>query len=207
MNDALFADTGHALHVAFLVLAMPPRQKSPFRQMLIHVLEAIEAPSKQQAMWLEQLRGGAENFDPDRLTMDEFRAQCAMIVDAARHRLPSPEYAAVLARFAHEGQKIEGIKRLAVWSRRSSGVTALGLLTDLAVHHYLPKAQRDAATLRDIADKHKTSKSTAFRAAKWMREHFYALELRAMERLDPLFMAHGVITDRTEIESAQSVAV
>lgn len=204
MTEALFADTGHALHVSFLVLAMPPRQKSPFRQMLIHVLESIPAPSKQQAMWLDQLRG-SQSFDDDRLTMDEFRAQCAMITDAARSRLPAPEYAAVLARFAHDRQQIEGIKHLAVWSRRSSGITAVGLLTDLVAYHYLPRAQREALSLRKIAERHQTSKSTALRAVQWMREAFSVLELRAMDRLDPLFLEHGVIASRTVNNSAQSV--
>lgn len=204
MNDALFADTGHALHVAFLVLAMPPRQKSPFRQMLIHVLESIEAPSKQQAAWLDQLRGN-QTFDPDRLTMDEFRAQCAMITDAARSRLPGPEYAAVLARFAHDRQRIEGFKRLAIWSRRSHGITALGLLTDLIAYNYLPRAQREALSLRKIGDQHKVSKDAVFRAVKTMRLQFAALELRAMDRLDALFLEHGVIANRTVSDSSQSV--
>lgn len=208
MNEA-FQDTRQALHVAYLVLSLPPRQKAPFRNMLIRILEDIPFPTKAQSDWLAELGGGnGGGFDPERLTLDEFRAQCAMITDAARTRLPSPEYAAVLARFAHGDEKVAGINTLAVWSRKSSGITAVSLLRDLAAWNYLPRTQREGASIRDLADRHKVTKDKAFRAAKWMAGRFTELENLAVARLESGFVLHGVVpaANRPTCDFAQSVA-
>jgi len=207
MDKPLFADVSHALHVSYLALAMPPRQKASFRNMLIHLIEGIDEPTAAQEKWLAELRGpaGMGDYDPDRLTMIEMRAQYAMITDAAKTRLTSPEYAAVLARYGHGPDKMAGCQRLAVYARRSCGLTALGLLTSLVVRHHLPRAQRDGYALRDLADKSKTSTYKVAQAAKWMEKNFRALEAKALERLEPSFVAHGLVPDRTTCDSAQAV--
>ncbi|MEN7529324.1 hypothetical protein [Cupriavidus sp. DL-D2] len=206
MDKPLFADVSHALHVSYLVLSLPPRQKSPFKAMLIQVLDSIEHPTRAQREWLAQLTGPAMDYDPERLTMDEFRAQCAMVTDAAKNRLPSPEYAAVLARFAYGKEKLAGCQRLAVYARRSSGLTALKLLVNLTARHYLPKQQRQDLTFRALADKHGGSPATLFRAARWMETHFRTLENKALDRLEPSFTGHGLIVDRTACDAVESVA-
>ncbi len=202
----MFADVSHALHVSYLVLSMPPRQKAPFRNMLIQLLEAIDEPTAAQERWLLELRGcQVSDYDPDRLTMDEFRAQYAMITDAAKTRLPSPEYAAVLARYAHGKDKLAGCKRLALYARRASGITATTLLLDLVARHYLPRQQREDYTVRALGEKHKVSKDKVFRAAKWMEANFRALENLALARLEPSFVAHGLIEDRTACEEPEAL--
>jgi hypothetical protein len=206
-DKPLFADVSHALHVSYLVLSLPPRQKAPFRNMLIQLLEAIDEPTAAQEKWLAELRGEvSERGYGGSLSIDEYRAQCALITDAAKTRLPSPEYAAVLARFGHGPEKLAGCKRLALYARRSCGLTALGLLTSLVVRHYLPRKQRDGYSLRDLAEKSKISTDRAFRATKWMQDNFRELEALALERLEPSFVAHGIVPDRTACDSAQSVA-
>lgn len=203
----LFADVSHALHVSYLVLSLPPRQKAPFRNMLIQLLEALDEPTAAQEKWLTELRGEvSERGYGGSLSMDEYRAQCALITDAARTRLPSPEYAVVLARYGHGPEKLAGCQRLAVFARRSSGLTALGLLTSLVVRHYLPRKHRDGYSLRDLAEKSKVGTDRVFRAAKWMEQNFRTLEARALERLEPSFVAHGVVPDRAACESSETVA-
>lgn len=192
MNEA-FQDTRQALHVSYLILSQPPRQRASFRGVLIRILEAIDRPTTAQERWLTQLLGPQDDVGGERLSVEEFRAQCAMITSAARTRLPSPEYAAVLARFGHGDEKIAGIKALAVWSRKSSGLTAIGLLQDLAAWNYLPRRQREGASIRALADKHNVTKDKAFRAAKWMAARFTELENLAIARLDAGFVSHGVV--------------
>ncbi|WP_454757460.1 phage major capsid protein [Cupriavidus campinensis] len=92
------------------------------------------------------------------------------------------------------------------YARRSSGLTALTLLLDLTARHYLPKQQRQDLTFRSLADKHGGSPATLFRAARWMDQNFRKLETLAIERLEPLFIAHGIVPDRATYDSAQSVA-
>ena len=211
MSDRpMFLDVSHALHVSFLVLSMPPRQKAPFRNMLIQLLEAIEDPTAAQDRWLAELRGGPPGggaWDPDRLTMDEFRAQCAMIADAARTRLPLTEYCAVLARFGHGPQKAEGCQALARHAYRISGLTAQKLILALVARHYLPRKHRDGFSIRDVAEANGASSGKVFRAARWMEDHFRALEDSAIARLEPSFRAHGVIRDHYSGDFQQSLAL
>ncbi|MBO4120271.1 hypothetical protein J5T34_05895 [Cupriavidus gilardii] len=208
MSDAIFRSTEQALHVSYLVLSMPPRQGAPFRNMLIRMLEDLDHPTDKQQAWLDQLRGtpgsGTVNFGG--LTPDEIRAQCSMVTAAVRDRLPSQEVAAVWARFGVGKEKVDGMKRLALFARRSSGLTATALLLDLTARHYLPRDRREGYTFRAIAEKHGSEQTRVFRAAKWMESHYRALENLAIVRLEPAFIAHGVVEDRTACDEPQALA-
>jgi len=103
---------------------------------------------------------------------------------------------------------VAGINALAVWSRKSSGITAVALLRDLAAWNYLPRTKREGASIRDLAEQHKVTKDKAFRAAKWMAGRFAELENLAVARLETGFVLHGVVppANRPTCEFAQSVA-
>ncbi|MBO4119854.1 hypothetical protein J5T34_03755 [Cupriavidus gilardii] len=208
MSDAIFRSTEQALHVSYLVLSMPPRQGAPFRNMLIRMLEDLDHPTDKQQAWLDQLRGtaggGTVNFGG--LSPDEIRAQCSMVTAAVRDRLPSQEMAAIWARFAVGDEKVGGMKRLALFARRSCGLTATTLLFDLTARHYLPRDRKEGYTFRAIAEKHQVSKDQVFRAAKWMDAHYRALENLALARLEPKFVAHGLVEDRTACDEPEALA-
>ena len=42
IEKPLFADVSHALHVSYLVLSLPPRQKAPFRNCLLYTSDAAD---------------------------------------------------------------------------------------------------------------------------------------------------------------------
>jgi hypothetical protein len=209
MTEAIFTSTEQALRVSYLILSMPPRHGQPFRNMLVRLLEDLERPTGQQQAWLERLRenGGSGTVNFGGLAPNEVRAQCSMVTAAARDRLPSQEMAAVLARFAVGPEKLDGCKRLALYARRSSGLTSGTLLLELAARHYLPREQREGMTVRALGEKHKVSKDKIFRAAKWMEANFRALENLALSRLEPMFIAHGLVAEATEYEPPMVAAV
>jgi hypothetical protein len=191
--NAIFQSTEQALHVSFLILSVPAMGENKFRQFLIQVLEQAPNLTKRQEVWLEQLRGERSGtVDFGGLSQMEVRGQCAMIVAAARDRLPSTESAALLARFGIGEDQQRGVVRLALHARRSCGL-GLKPCSKLTARHYLPRRRRDELSLRDLADEFKLTKDSVQRAALWMRKHYSAIEALAIARLDPKFKAQGVV--------------
>lgn len=98
-DEAIFASTGQAVHVAFLIMAQPAQQDGPLRKALIRVMESIQLTSNQRH-WLDELRGasgGTVNFG--RLDGNDIRAQCAMITQAVATSLPPAERWVLQAKF------------------------------------------------------------------------------------------------------------
>ena len=79
---AVFESAGHAVHVAFLVMAQQAMQDAPLRKALIRVMESTHL-DQAQTHWLDQLRGekgSSVNFAG--LSGGDVRAQCARITQA-----------------------------------------------------------------------------------------------------------------------------
>ena len=179
--NAIFQSTEQALHVSFLILSVPAMGENKFRQFLIQVLEQAPNLTKRQEVWLEQLRGERSGtVDFGGLSQMEVRGQCAMIVAAARDRLPSTESAALLARFGIGEDQQLGVVRLALHARRSCGL-GLKPCAKMTARHYLPRRRRDELSLRDLADEFNVTKDAMQRAALWMRKHYSAIEALAIE--------------------------
>ncbi len=91
-QEAIFANAGQAVHVAFLIMAQEATQDAPLRKALIRVMESIKLGSGNQR-WLDQLRGagggGTVNFEG--LSPGDIRAQCALITQAVTTNLPEIE--------------------------------------------------------------------------------------------------------------------
>lgn len=98
--DTIFASTGQAVHVAFMVMSQPAMQAAPFRKALIRAMESIHLEGHQRE-WLDQLRGApSETVNFGGLTGDEVRAQCVMITQAVKH-LPAAEMWTLQAKFGY----------------------------------------------------------------------------------------------------------
>lgn len=100
MNEAVFASAGQAVHIAFLIMSQPAQQGGPLRKALIRAMESIKLDTGNQRNWLEQLRGTpSESVNFEGLDAFDVRAQCAMIVQAVRTKLPQPEMWVLQAKF------------------------------------------------------------------------------------------------------------
>ena len=117
--DGMYSCAEQAIHIAYLVMSVEPRQPNALAQMLRHVLEDMPYRTKKQEAMLEYLGGSPDSdyVDPsERLTMDEFRGQCASITDRVRKVLPGPELFAVWARWGvltgAGNEKSEGVRGL-----------------------------------------------------------------------------------------------
>ena len=98
-DEAVFENVGQAVHVSFLIMAQEAKQDAPLRAALIRAMESVQL-SGRQSCWLDQLRGeasGSINFGG--LDGNEVRAQCAMVLQAVKHRLSMPEMWVLQAKF------------------------------------------------------------------------------------------------------------
>jgi hypothetical protein len=98
--ETIFASTGQAVHVAFMVMSQPAMQDAPLRKALMRAMESIRLDG-QQNEWLEQLRGApSESVNFGGLSGDEVRAQCVMITQAVKH-LPPAEMWTLQAKYGY----------------------------------------------------------------------------------------------------------
>lgn len=191
---AIFSDTPTALHVSFLIGALPVSEPSSLRGALIHMLESMPILTYQQSSTLARMigtRSATVNFAG--LTRHEIHGQCAMIVHALEQRLPLPEYCVMVARFAPtEALKSIGVDGLLLWLSPAAPISNHAALASLIWRRYVPKKYRDGYSLRAIAKATGSSKSTLGRVAQWLDGESSGLELRALRRLEETFVPHGV---------------
>jgi hypothetical protein len=191
---AIFRDTPTALHVAFLIGALPISEPSSLRGALIRMLESMPILTYQQAATLIRMIGTrSQTVNFSGLDRHEIHGQCALIIDAMQQRLPPPEYCVMVARFAPtEAMKAIGIEGLMLWLAPAAPISNCAALSSLIWRRYVPRKYRDAYSLRAIAKATGSSKSTLGRVAQWLDGESSGLELRALRRLEETFVPHGV---------------
>jgi hypothetical protein len=192
--NTIFLDTPTALHVSFLILALPVSEPSSLRRALIEMHKCMPVCTSQQSAMLARpigTRSLTVNFSG--LTTQEIHGQCALVVDAMERCLPNPEYCAILARLAPtEAMKAVGVDGLMLWLAPASPITNYAALSSLIWRRYVPKKYRDGYSLRAIAKQTGSRKSTLGRIAQWLDGESAGLELRALRRLEETFVPHGV---------------
>lgn len=222
MDNAVFLTAGQAVHVAYTILAKDAPQDAPLRAALIRVMESIRLDTGGQRDWLAQLRGErSESVNFGGLDGNDVRAQCVMIQQAVRTRLPAPEMWALQAkfgqtdfedvgedgqlpplerprkpvrRFAFSGERIAAIQGLADWAAPSFPQISHFAL-DLMIGKVYASHARIEISFRSLAANFGGNHMKYARAYKSLRNRLRALELVALDRLEPYFIAQGVIED------------
>lgn len=217
-QQGIFENAGQAVHVAFLIMAQEPAGDAPFRKALIRAMESIRLDDVQRG-WLEQLRGtasGSVNFDGLRGT--EIRAQCAMITQAVRTKLPvmerwvleakygqvefedidlgdkqlpATEQPRLQRRYAFNAERIAAIRGLSDWlAPLMPKVNRMAI--DFMLGRLFANHKRIEISCRELATQFGGNHTTYVRATAKMKEHLRQLEMQAVARLEPLFMKNGV---------------
>lgn len=204
---AIFNSVGQALHVAFLIMSIEAPQDSPTRKALMAMMSLADHLSDEQCDWFAQLQGqssGTVNFEG--LSPSDVRAQCALILSSVRTKLPDPERWAVQAKFGHmntEGnsstrryafssERIDAIKNLSSWLQPTfTSISSLAL--DCIVAKAYADHARTSISFRDLANSFGGSHMTYKRRYLEVKDHLQRLELRAQDRLQPLFQSQGIV--------------
>lgn len=215
---AIFQNVGQAVHVSFLIIGQEPAGDAPFRKALIRAMESIRLDGVQRD-WLQQLRGGESgsvNFAG--LRGNEIRAQCAMITQAVRTKLPEierwvleakygqvefedvdlgdkqlppTEKPRVQRRYAFNRERIAAIHGLADWlAPLLPNVNRFAI--DFMLGRLFANHKRIEISTRDLAAQFGGSHMIYFRAAGKIKHHLKQLEEQAIARLEPLFVENGV---------------
>lgn len=222
--DAIFETVEQALHVSFMVISLPSRQKNPMRTALIRALESVGNLTSTQAATLDYLRGsrsegGYPNFSG--LNGDEVRAQCSMVVAAVNDHLSGDERCAVWVRYARgipsqpakagmaanvsvppSTEWKRGMFALAGNFRELVGIQDRNTIMALIAGHAFPH-QREAAFSYEIISQHSGIPiRTLSRAALKIRKRLVELEVAAALRLAPMFQRDGLVLNEQEEEPA-----
>ncbi len=216
INEAVFATAGQAVHVAFIIMSQPAQQDAPLRKALIRVMESIKLVDGNQRNWLEQLRGEkSESVNFGGLDAYDVRAQCAMITQAVRTKLPKPEMWALQAKFgqtdfedredgqmpvrcpprrryAFSAERIDAIKGLSDWMVPSFPQIPPFAL-DCMIGKVYANHKKIEISFRSLAKSFGGNHMIYARAYKALRNRLRALEEVAIDRLAPHFFEQGVI--------------
>lgn len=206
-DEAVFESVGQAVHVSFLIMAQEAKQDAPLRAALIRAMESVVLSGRQRC-WLDQLRGastGSINFGG--LDGNEVRAQCAMVLQAVKHRLPETEMWVLQAkygetdfedvdgkrRFAFSAERIVAIKGLADWFRPMfPALNAMAI--DCMLGRLFANHKQLDITVRDLAASFGGNHMAYQRATKRIQGHVRALEEIAYSRLELSFVGQGLVS-------------
>lgn len=212
-TTAIFDSTGQALHVAFQIMAQPAMQDSMTRKSLLRLMDAMTFLPDQVHDWLLQLRGTpSDTVHFEGLSSYDVRAQCALILSAVRSKLPPPEMWSIQAKYAAmdevgEGaskhcrlsaEKAEAIRALSRWLVQTSAFHGVSMaatncmVAKFYVHH---KKTQDKLSFRELAKEFGGDHLVYWRAYRKMRELLRPLEIMAIARLEPYFIAQGIVAD------------
>lgn len=201
--DGMYSCAEQAIHIAYLVMSVEPRQPNALAQMLRHVLEDMPYRTKKQEAMLEYLGGSPDSdyVDPsERLTMDEFRGQCASITDRVRKVLPGPELHAVWARWGiltgAGNEKSEGVRGLANYCKPLIRITNKEAIQALVYGQTNSRWRAQGLSYEDIAKEYTISVKTLRNAAAIIKATAHSLEQMACDRLTPDWERDGLLTVR-----------
>ena len=195
MNQAIFRSTSQALHFAYLIEAYEVSVESIMSKAMRIIMMEL-------GLWNT---GEPSTVNFGGLNALEVRAQCAMIRAAVRSRLPAPEAWAIQARYGINEIILEDGQRKPVFSReRYDAIMRLGdwlapafsnfnpLAVDLLVARACDKRVVDV-TFRQMSENFGLDHSTYAYALKRVRGKLEDLEKMAINRLEPAFMADGLV--------------
>jgi hypothetical protein len=198
--EAIFESTQQALHVSYLVMSEPVRDKNGLRLTLIRIIESIGTLNRRQAAFLDYLygeKGGSVNFEG--LSPLEVRGQCAMITACVLHQLQPAERYAIWVRFGRGVERKQGVIWMAKKLRAALNLSNLNAIRYLVAEQSLPKEQRDPEkTFKYISEKTDVPVRTLERAAMMIRKQLRTYENAAYDTLTPMFERDGVVSARGE---------
>jgi len=213
-QEAIFENAGQAVFVAYKIMAEPAMQDSPFRKALIRAMESIYLSPRQTA-WLTALRGQkSETINFGGLQGADVRAQCVMVMQSLKSRLPAPEMWALQAkfgtvehedvmcndgngqqsvrpRFAFSSERIAAIKGLSDWLSPSYPQIKPFAMDFVLGRIYAGHKMVDISS-RDLAKTFGGNHTMYLRATRKIKAQLQELETRGLARLEEHFARQGV---------------
>jgi hypothetical protein len=187
MNDApIFRDASHALHVSFMIHAMPARTVSPTAMVIDQLL-------RETGKWdgAPDAAPGSVNFAG--LSPLEVRGQCAQVVAMVNHLAHVGERAACQAAYGHQAIKADGVRGIAAYVAPTLTCQSSGFALYCAWHVYATPRQRDGLTQGEIAAHFGVTVAAVREASATIRKYGKSLLNNALTSLGSRFEEGGLI--------------
>lgn len=188
INQPVFRDAGHALHVSYLIHSTAPRTVSP-------TAIVIDQLVKENHVWdgVPVRTEGGVNFAG--LSPLEIRGQCAQVVAMVAHLPHEAERYACQATYGYRTIKADGVRGLARYVSPMLSNGSEEFAKFCAWHVFATARQRDGMSQGDIAAQFGATVAAVREACAVIRRHGRMLHVRALDSLTERFLAGGLILD------------
>ena len=188
MNEPVFQDAGHALHVSYLIHSMPPRTVSP-------TAIVIDQLVKENHVWDEVAPTHAKRVNFGGLNPLEVRGQAAQVVSMV-NRLPhEAERFACQAIYGHQVIKADGVRGLGRYCAPVLTCQSSDFALYCAWHVFATSRQRDGLTQGEIAQHFGVTIAAVREACATVRKYGKTMHARALDALTDRFQSGGLIAD------------
>lgn len=188
MNEPVFQDASHALHVSFLIHSLPPATISP-------TAIVIDQLVKQNHVWDELPAPRTSRVNFSGLSPLDVRAQAAQVVAMVNHLPHHGESDACKAIYGHQAIKAAGVRGLGLYCAPILACQSKEYALYCAWHVFATTRQRDGITQADIAKQFGVSVAAVRHACDTIRRYGRTLHARALDSLTVRFAAGGLIRD------------
>ena len=185
LNEPVFQDASHALHVSYLIHSLPPTTVSP-------TAIVIDQLVKENHVWDEVKPMQAKRVNFGGLSPLEVRGQAAQVVSMVNHLPHEAERFACQAIYGHQVIKADGVRGLAAYCAPALGCSD-SMALYVAWHVFMRPHQRQGVTMQDIAKEFGVTFSVVDHATRTVRNYGKSLHSRAIDALSERFQTGGLI--------------
>ena len=195
MNEPVFQDASHALHVSYLIHSLPPATVSP-------TAIVIDQLVKENHVWDEVAPPHTKRVNFAGLSPLEVRGQAAQVVSMV-NRLPhEAERFACQAIYGHQVTKADGVRGLGRYCAPVLTCQSSDFALYCAWHVFATSRQRDGLTQGEIAQHFGVTIAAVREACATIRKYAKAMHARALDALTERFQSGGLIADSSIHEKA-----
>jgi hypothetical protein len=188
MNEPVFQDASHALHVSYLIHSLPPATVSP-------TAIVIDQLVKENHVWDEVKPMQAKRVNFGGLSPLEVRGQAAQVVSMVNHLPHEAERFACQAIYGHQVIKADGVRGLGQYCAPVLSCQSKEFALYCAWHVFATGRQRDGMTQGEIAKHFGVTVESVREACAVVRKYGKAMHTRALDVLGERFSAGGLIVD------------
>ena len=186
MNEPVFQDASHALHVSYLIHSLPPTTVSP-------TAIVIDQLVKENHVWDEVKPMQAKRVNFAGLSPLEVRGQAAQVVSMVNHLPHEAERFACQAIYGHQVIKADGVRGLGRYCAPVLSCQSNEFALYCAWHVFATTRQRDGMTQGEIARHFGVTVKSVREACATVRKYGKAMHTRALDALTERFQVGGLI--------------
>ncbi len=186
MEEPVFEDADHALHVSYLIHSLPPSVKSP-------TAVVIDQLVKENHVWDELTPLQTRRVNWAGLTPLEVRGQAAQVVSMVGRLPHEAERFACQAIYGHQVIKADGVRGFGLYCAPVLKCQISEFAIYCAWHVFATTRQRAGLSQGEIARHFGVTVESVREACATVRKYGKAMHTRALDALTERFQVSGLI--------------